>query len=159
MNLWRHWRNVYREAAQLCDTIERLPVDCQCGNADAHLTGRCRCGGGQVRAGSGTSGDCDELIVSLRAALSLVWEDFKRLPEWTEDTVPADLRLDVRSGVYLAAGDLDHLLRALEHLSESVAGFRSNCVVTQMKSVKRCGAALRAHCDRLDNTLQRVDCS
>ena len=156
MDLLKEWREVHREAVQLCDAIERLPDECRCGDAGEHLGGRCPCCGERRRAGQtqDRGRDCSELLAGVQAAMSLFCEDLKRIAAPAADSAPTEMRLEVRQGVFLAASDLEHLMTALARVSQSVVGFRRTCAITEMKGVKRHGAALREHCDRLDAELQ-----
>ena len=98
MDLLKEWREVRREAVQLCQVIDRLPEVCQYGDADGPLGGRCPCCGVQ-RHGSQTQGDgadCSELLASLQATMSLFCEDFKRIAATATETARTELRLEVR---------------------------------------------------------------
>ncbi|MCI0606504.1 hypothetical protein L0156_26265 [bacterium] len=68
------WLEIYQEAIQLCDAINKLPDHCECGDADAHLEGRCPC----CREHTSSTGDyahtedCTVLLTRLRADLTIL---------------------------------------------------------------------------------------
>lgn len=156
MNILDKWRNVYDEAVQLCESMEHLPEECPCGDADEHLAGRCPCCGGHAQGhqehpvGRG----CTDLLASLRADVALFCEAFKQTAGPLEKAVRDDIRPEVRRDIFLTATDLERLLTNVEGLSEAVVGFRRTCAVSDMKRIKRQGLSLRAHCEHLNSQLQ-----
>lgn len=157
MNWMEQWRNLYGEVVRFTDAIQGLPEECRCGDADAHLEGRCRCCHGHRGASAphGGAERCGDIVARLHADLSLLCEDFRRAGGALEKGSSGTSDLDVRRNAVLAAGDLEKTLLALERLGEAVVGFRTTCAMSEMRQVKRHSAALREHCDRLDAELGR----
>ena len=56
MALLQLWQNIGKEASDLATAVEPLPDACECGDADAHLGGRCACCGGHTRGGQSIGG-------------------------------------------------------------------------------------------------------
>jgi len=156
MNLLQQWHDIYQEAVQLSETIERLPDECECGDAEAHLEERCHCCGGHGRAREphGHGETCTVLLSRLRADLAMLCADFSRVVGPVEAATLGTHRLELRQGIFLASSDLQQIVEALEQVNESVAGFRRTCAVSEMRRVKRHSATLREHCNRLDAELQ-----
>ena len=152
MDLLQLWQSIYREAVQLAETVGQLPDQCACGDADAHLEGRCRCCDSHERTGeqAHTGKNCNEILARLRADLMMLSEDFAVAGPPLEASALAKQRFELRRGVFLAATDLQQILEAFNRVSESVAGFRRDCALSQMQSVKRCCAELRGHCERVN---------
>ncbi|MEW6213540.1 MAG: hypothetical protein AB1631_34915, partial [Acidobacteriota bacterium] len=73
MDLLQLWQSIYREAVQLAETVKHIPDECKCGDAAAHLGGRC-CGG--EKEGRGDSDNCNEILARLRADLMMLSMDF-----------------------------------------------------------------------------------
>jgi hypothetical protein len=156
MNLLQQWRDLYEEVIQFSETIARLPEECECGNAEAHLEERCPCCHGHTRASEpqGHGERCSDVIERLHADLALLCEDFKRTAGPLEKVPRGESGPDVRRGVLVAASDLEKILQALGRVGEAVVGFLRTCSVSDMRHVKRHSAALRAHCDQINAGLQ-----
>ena len=155
MDLLQLWQSIYQEAVQLAETVERLPDRCECGDADAHLEGGCRCcdrserTGEQARSGK----NCNQILARLRADLTMLSEDFAVAGPPLEASAFEKQRFELRRGVFMAAVDLQQILEAFKRVSESVAGFRRDCALSRMRTVKRCSAELRDHCERVNGEL------
>ena len=156
MNIVDRWRDIHEGAVRLCDTIERLPDECPCGDPDAHLEGQCPCCGGhpQQHIASGRHAGCTELLSNLRADFMLFVHDFKASVDPLETEVPDARRAEVRRGLFLAATDLDPVLRKLDGIDEAVVGFRRTCAVSDMKQLKRLARSLHEHFEQLNRSVQ-----
>jgi len=49
MDLLHLWQNIYREAGQLAEAVERLPDECACGDAGAQVNAELLRGDGLAR--------------------------------------------------------------------------------------------------------------
>lgn len=158
MDILGKWRDVYEEAVRLCQSMEHVPEECPCGDADAHLAGRCACCGGhaQKHQEHPTGQSCKGLLASLRAEVVLFCEDFKRTAGPLEEAARDEVRPELRRDIFLTAADLEQLLATLDEANETVAGFLRTCTVSDLKRVKRHSVSLRAHCERLNSRLQTV---
>lgn len=155
VDLMQQWRNVYQEAISLAEEIEHLPDECPCGDADAHINGRCRCCGTHRQATPNQvhSLSCTDLLACLRADLTMLCDDFTRLAG-PMNAVAFQARWAVlRREVLLTADDLQKIAGALERVDQAVVGFRHSCAVSEMRSLKRACAELRMHCERLNSEL------
>lgn len=154
MKLLDQWREIYEEAVQFSEALERLPDGCECGSGAAHLEGRCACCDSSHASGSHEEAEtCTELLARLRADFAMLCEDFHGMAASAEKGVPGVKCVELRRGVYLAASDLGKILMALEHIGEAVIGFRRTCTVSEMHRVKRHTAVFRGHCDRINAEL------
>jgi|CXWL01.1.fsa_nt_gi hypothetical protein len=150
------WRTVYSEATQLSEAIERLPDECECGDGDAHLDGRCRCCGGhkQMSERHGSRGNCAGILAGLYADFAMLVKDFSSLAGPIELAAIAKQSVELRRGVFLAASDLQRISEAIEHLDHAVVGFRRTCAVSDLKRVKLLCAELRERCERISAGLE-----
>lgn len=157
MDLVEQWRSIHQEAGHLAEAVEQLPDHCECGDADAHLAGACRCCGGVARGGAAgqATSDCHAMIARLGADIAILSEDLAAAGAVLDGAAPAVLRFELRRGVYLAASDLQRVIDAFRRAAEAVAGFRRECVVSRMKAVKRGCAELLDHCARVDAGLRQ----
>lgn len=95
MELSQRWREVYEEARQFSEEVARLPDDCHCQDADAHLEERCPCCVDYRRASEprDPGRKCTDILACLRADVSLLCEDFKQvagpLVKGTESELPS----------------------------------------------------------------------
>ena len=154
MDLLQLWQNIGQEASDLATAIERLPDECECGDADAHLGGTCACCGGHKRAGPSPEGqNCLEIISRLRADLTALGQDLSVAGPALGASAVESGRLELRRGIFLAARDLEAILEAFKRLEESVAGFRRECTISRMRAVKRRCVELRDHCQRVNAAL------
>ncbi|HEX5883407.1 MAG TPA: hypothetical protein VFY67_02570 [Pyrinomonadaceae bacterium] len=154
MDLLQLWQNIGQEARDLATAVERLPDECECGDADAHLSGRCACCGGHTHGHHPTdSQDCVEIIRRLRTDLTVLGQDLSVAGPALGASALETQRLELRRGIFLAAADLEAILESFKRLTESVAGFRRECTITRMRTVKRRCVELRDHCDRVNAEL------
>jgi hypothetical protein len=86
----------------------------------------------------------------------MVSEDFAVAGPPLEASALEKQRLELRRGVFLAATDLQQILEAFKRVTESVAGFRRDCALSQMRIVKSRCAELRDHCERVNAELVGV---
>lgn len=155
VDLMQQWRNVYQEAIALVEEVERLPDECPCGDADAHLNRRCRCCGSRGHASQpqAHSQSCTELLACLRADFALLCEDFTRMAGPMR-TVAFETRwTSLRRDVVFTADDLQKIADSLDQVDQAVVGFRSTCAVSEMRSLKRACGELRVHCAALNGEL------
>ena len=154
MDLLQLWQNIGQEATDLATAVERLPDECECGDADAHLRGRCACCGGHVPSVHPVDGqDCVEIISRLQADVTALGQDLSIAGPALGASALETRRLELRRGIFLAAADLEAILESFKRVTESVAGFRRECTITRMRVVKRRCIELRNHCDRVNAEL------
>jgi hypothetical protein len=156
MELLQLWQSIYQETIELAIAVTRLPEECECGDADAHLEGRCRCCSTHLQAGEGRVGvvNCNVALARLQADLSMLSEDLALAGPPTEAAALEEHRFELRRGVFLAASDLQRIVEAVKQVSQSVAGFRIDCTVSRLRAIKRHCAELREHCERVNAELQ-----
>ena len=149
------WWSIGWEATELCDTVERLPEMRECGDAVAHLEGRCRCCNGHkpMEEGPVREENCSPIIARLGTDLTILAKDFGSTAGSVEALSLVKGDVELRRGIFLAANDLQKVLEVFIRITESVAGFRRDCSVTEMQRIKRHCAELLAHCRRINREL------
>lgn len=154
MDLLQLWQNICVEARNLAAEIEQLPDHCESGDPDAHLSGRCsHCGEHMSAANAAGSLDCLEILSRLRADLAMLNQDMSTAVPALNIAATEGKRIELRRGVFLAAGDLASLNEAYEQISDSVVGFRRECTVSRLRSVKRHCVEFRDRCERVNAQL------
>ena len=154
MELLQLWQNICEEASNLAGAIEQLPDHCESGDAEAHLSGQCACCSGHAAAGHAAgSRDCLAILGQLRADLTMLSQDLSVAGPALDVAAQETRRMELRRGVFLAAGDLQAIHEAFKRLSESVVGFRRECTISRMRAVKRHCIELRDHCERVNAEL------
>ncbi len=99
MDLLQLWQNIGLEARDLATAVERLPDECECGDADAHLGGRCACCGGHTHGGyAAESQDCVVIISRLRADLAALGQDLSIAGPALGASAVETRRLELRRG-------------------------------------------------------------
>lgn len=141
------WLEIYQEAIQLCEVIEQLPEQCECGDAEAHLEGRCPCCS-KDHAQHGHGENCSAILTRLRADLSLFCQDFAAVSAPMSAGVGTE-RLELRRGIFLAASDLQQIVKGITRLNEAVVGFRRTCDLAELRGLKRHSADLRGHLNQV----------
>lgn len=151
MELLKLWQNIHQEASNLATAIERLPDECECGDADAHLGGRCPCCRGHTPGGNPPEAqDCLSIISRLRADVTALGQDLSIAGPALGASALERQQQELRRGLFLAAGELDAVREAFQRVTESVVGFRQECTISRMRAVKRRCVEFRAHCDRVN---------
>jgi hypothetical protein len=140
MELLQLWQSIYQQAVELSETVMVLPDQCECGDADAHLEGRCPCCRGPEQTRGRPGLNCSAIIARLQDDLTMLSEDVALAGPPTEATALEGQRRELRRGVFLAATDLRRVVESFKRVTESVAGFRVDCTVSRMRGHQ---AALR----------------
>lgn len=156
MSVIKGWRRIHEQAVRFCESIERLPDECPCGDAEVHLQGRCSCCGGhtQQQIPSGHPVSCTELLTNLRADCVVFLHDFRGAAGTLEVDDSDGQNSEIRRGVVLAAADLDRVLQKLAQIDEAVVGFRRTCAVSEMRRIKHHTVSLREHFETLDRVVR-----
>jgi|SRR3990172_1181622 len=154
-DLLQIWCEIYQEAIQFCEAIERLPEQCECGDAEAHLEGRCPCCRNHTeQAGShGHAESCTVLLTRLRADLNILCNDFTLLATPIGQAAVGAKCLELRRGIFLAAEDLHKIVKAVDLVHNEVAGFRHTCDLSELRILKRYCAELRDHFNHMNLSL------
>lgn len=151
-DLLQLWCEIYQEAIHLCEAIEALPDQCECGDAEAHLEGRCRCCG-KDKPAHGHGENCSAILTRLRADLSIFCQDFAAISVPMAAGVGPE-RLELRRGIFLAAGDLQQIVKGVERVNDAVVGFRRTCDLSELRGLKRHGSELREHLNQVQIKLE-----
>ena len=157
MQLLELWREIHAQAVQLSDAMARVPDECECGDPDAHLEGRCSCCTSHAAAAkpASTGESCLVIMDRLRADLNMLTKDFSMIAGTLDAAALGSQRLELRRGLFLTGADLQNLVATFEKVSQSVAGFRRNCTLSELRRAKRYSVALREHCDKLNAELDK----
>ncbi len=154
MELLRLWQNIHQEASDLASAVEQLPDECECGDANSHLGGKCPCCRGHMMGGNPDDGqNCLSIISSLQADLTVLGQDLSIAGPALGAAALETQQVELRRGLFLAVGDLEAILEAFRRVTESVVGFRQECTILRMRTVKRRCVEFRAHCDRVNAEL------
>ena len=154
MDLLQLWQNIREEANDLAEAMERLPDHCDSGNAEAHLTGHCDCCNAPGPTGhSQKNPDCLAILGRLGVDLKMLNQDLAVAGPSLDVVAQESKRTELRRGILLAAGDLQALNEAFKRLTESVVGFRRECTISRMRTVRRHSLELRDHCERINAEL------
>ena len=114
----------------------------RCGDADAHLEGRCRCCGGheQSMERHGTGEKCPTILERLRADVAALVKDFSALAGPLELAAMAKQSVELRRGVFLTASDLQQICESFERVDRAVVGFRRTCALLDLSSALKSAA-------------------
>ena len=64
-----------------------------------------------------------------------------------QDAVSGELEL--RRGIFLAASDLQQIVKGVERVSDAVVGFRRTCDISELRGLKCYSAELRDHLNQV----------
>lgn len=156
MDLLQLWQSICVEAGNLAAGIEQLPDLCESGDADAHLSGRCSHCGNHMPAGNAANRlDCLEILSRLRADLAMLNQDMSTAVPTLNIAATDGKWMELRRGVFLAASDLAAINEAYERVSDSVVGFRRECTISRLRSVKHHCIEFRERCERVNAELNK----
>ena len=155
MNFLQFWLEIYQEAIHLCDAIDGIPDHCECGDAVAHLEGRCPCCREHKHSGEvlAHAQNCTDLLTRLRADVAMLCQDFGQLATPIGNAAIGMKCLELRRGVFMVAEDLHKIAKAVDRLQEEVVGFRRTCDLAELRGIKQRAIELREHFNQLNVSL------
>ncbi|GBC81783.1 hypothetical protein HRbin10_00895 [bacterium HR10] len=151
MTLFHQFQDVYFDVIGLAEALAQLPESCECGDAEAHFTGRCRCVGAESEKppGEGEPG-CVCHLKKLRERLYWLEEDLQRVKipqrageEWQQ----------WREKSFLLLTCLRSLTASLDQLDQAIEQFRQSSADEPLHRLRACGQELRAWAEKLNALL------
>lgn len=155
MSLLQRWQTIHDEAVQLADIVQQLPETCACGDAEAHLQGRCL--DDHRRGQSGThpdaAGNCSDALARLHSDLFLFNHDVSVMLSLCDRRLWPSQRLELTRGLFVTASDVLQVINTFHQLSAAVVRLHHHWTAGEMQCLKRHAAELRDRCERLNAEL------
>jgi hypothetical protein len=63
--------------------------------------------------------------------------------------------MELRSGIFLTAAELQQIIKAVERVNQSVIGFRRTCDLSELRGLKTHSKELRKQIDIVQNKMDR----
>lgn len=136
------WRDVLDDIRTLCNSLDELPDECQCGHGATHLKGTCPCCHHVAIERVPDCGDCEEQLRRLRRAIDLLTVDtFRFFP------IVRDLLTRASADLQRRGGDIEHhianLIRTFADLVVAAERFKTDCRASHLKVLKELAQTLR----------------
>lgn len=152
MNLFHKLQDVYFDAMQLWETLEAIPPECDCWDAEAHLAGQCCC----VSAASGATGSegalqqgCFARLESLNKNIEVLREDLHRERQQLRPEETAE----VQRPVLLIENLVRNLDSTVELIEDRLKQFQATCAHADLQRVKESSGDLQARITKLNSLL------
>ncbi|MEW6211363.1 MAG: hypothetical protein AB1631_23560 [Acidobacteriota bacterium] len=146
MSVFHDLQDIYFDAQNLRAELERIPPHCDCGDADAHLSGRCCCSTSERPESEG----CISHLERLRGKLEWFREDLRR--EGKE--LGSERLSDGAEGrLSLIISLVDDLNLSLERIEADLDEFRKSCAHKSLERVRERGSELARHIAELNRLL------
>lgn len=154
-NLFDRLRNVFFSAEFLAADLDRVPPDCKCEDAIAHLDGRCCCTISPKESDKAlpTKG-CAEQLERLQVDIKWVHEALKR---GNASLDPGEETEELRREFTQIANSVGGLGLILERLRAHVGEFQETCTNTALQRVKQTSTELRGYTREFLRTLSESD--
>ncbi|HLE63765.1 MAG TPA: hypothetical protein VI750_11515 [Pyrinomonadaceae bacterium] len=154
-SLFDRLRNVFFSAEFLAADLDRVPPDCSCEDAIAHLDGRCCCTISPKEASkTGSTKGCAQQLERLQVDIKWVHEALKR----------GKASLDPGEESEELSGEFTHIANAveglgliLERVKAHVGEFQETCTNMALQRVKETSTELRGYTREFLRTLNKND--
>ncbi len=150
-SLFDRLRNVFFSAEFLAADLDRVPADCKCEDAIAHLDGSCCCTiSTKESSKTGSTKGCAEQLERLQVDIKWVHEALKR---GNASLDPGEETEELRREFTEIANAVDGLGLILERLKAHVGEFQETCTNTALQRLKQTSTELRGYTGEFLHTL------
>ena len=154
-SLFDRLRNVFFSAQFLVADLDRVPPDCRCEDAIAHLDGRCGCTITPAdSAKTGSTKGCTEQLERLQVDVRWAREALKR---GKASLGPAEESEELSREFTQIATSVEGLGLILERLKSHVGEFQDTCTNKALQRVKQTSTELRQYTREFLHTLNKSD--
>lgn len=154
-SLFDRQRNVFFSAEFLAADLARVPPDCKCEDAIAHLDGSCCCTISPKESGkTGPTKGCAEQLERLQVDVKWVHEALKRGKASLD---PGEETEDLRREFTQIANSVEGLRLILEKLKAHVGEFQETCSNAALQPLKQTSTELRGYTREFLRTLNESD--
>jgi hypothetical protein len=151
MSLFSKLQDVYFDAVKLRQELEQIPPECDCRNADAHLSGTCSCAGATTRrAGLGTGSGCVVYLEELNKDIDWLREDMRRE---RGQLLPGEASGELEGRLILIGNLIDSLGRTLDRIGADLTEFRASCAYPDLERLKGRSSELGRYTSELNRIL------
>jgi hypothetical protein len=155
MTLFQKLQDAYFDAIRLREALERIPPQCECMDADAHLEGKCCCAtvhqGGHLSSESeqAPSMGCTASISKLRDGIQLFQDDLRK----EQGQLLADEAAETGRPVILIESMVNSLTFALDRIEMALTQFRETCAHDALIRLKESSKELERYIEELNGKL------
>jgi hypothetical protein len=149
MSLFLKLQDVYFDALKLRQELDGIPPQCDCHDADAHLSGQCCCGGPKPHRPEAGSG-CLVYMDELNKDIEWLREDMRRERRQLR---PGESSSELEGRLSLIANLIDNLGSTLGHIEGDLKEFRASCAYPDLERLKRRGGELERYITELNRIL------
>ena len=154
-SLFDRLRNVFFSAEFLAADLERVPPNCNCEDAFAHLDGRCCCNvspkqSGKTEPTKGCAAELERLQVDIK------WVH-EALKHGNASLDPGEETEELRREFTQIANAVEGLALILERVKAQVGEFQETCTNTALRRLKQTSTELRGYTSEFLHTLNKSD--
>ncbi len=154
-SLFDRLRNVFFSAEFLAADLDRVPPDCKCEDAIAHLDGSCCCTiSTKESSKTGSTKGCAEQLERLQVDIKWVHEALKR---GNASLDPGGETEELRREFTEIANAVEGLRLILEKLKAHIGEFQETCTNTALQRLKQTSTELRGYTGEFLHTLYESD--
>ncbi len=146
MSVFHELQDIYFDAENLHQELDRIPPQCDCGDADAHLSGKCCCSTSERPQSEG----CISHLERLRGKIEWFREDRRRGGKGFR---PGRLSNGAEGRLSLVINLIDNLSLSLDQIKADLDEFRTNCAHNALERIKKRGSELARHTAELNRLL------
>ena len=153
MNLFHKLQDIYFGAVSLREELERIPPQCDCKDADAHLSRQCCCAGTQPRGAKSDFGECGGCLEHLaRLSKDIGWlrEDMQR---GRKQLRPDESSYALEGRLSLITSLADSLGSTIARLETDLREFRKTCAHQALARMKDSSVELEGYINKLNQIL------
>lgn len=153
MGIFHEMQDVYYGTLELAQEIKKIPSECDCGDAEGHLNGRCSCCAENKtsRAFSESSNNgCLTRLNRLRKAVSSL---DAYLQEGSGRIEPSQDSSELQGQLSLILSLVYQLARECERIQTDLDEFRKHCAADALLRIKEGGASLDHYAAKLNALL------
>ena len=151
-------RNIFFSAEFLANDLERIPAECKCEDAIAHLDGRCTscatASGKTDKAMAPPRRGCSAQIERLQVGIRDVREALKQRRAALQ---PEEETAELRDELALIENLVECLASALERLMQDVTEFQGTCSNDVLRRLKQASGELRVYTGDFFRTINVKD--
>ncbi|MCI0488386.1 MAG: hypothetical protein L0229_17490 [Blastocatellia bacterium] len=153
MSLFHKLQDVYFDAVKLREELSQIPGQCDCGDADAHLSGRCCCANVRVdqnQIDSHSRVGCPDHLEQLSRSTRWFQEDSRR---GRKELGPETYSEELEGRLFLIQSLMDGFGRAVNSIEADLKEFRATCAHGALARMKKSSAELDKYITDLNEIL------
>ena len=137
MSIFHKLQDVYFDAVKLHDAIAEIPAQCDCADADAHLSGKCCCAVTVLTKPKEIDESCSGCL-GWFAKVTKDLEDFEEdfVTEQRQIITDDDAGQEIKTSLFVIQNLMASLRKAVTIMKEHITIFRASCAHKDLQALK-----------------------